>query len=34
MKINTWPKLFFALLGILTGLYLPEILGFIVSLFR
>lgn len=33
MKLNTWPKLIAALLGILVGLYLPEIWEFITSLF-
>lgn len=33
MKINSWPKLIAAMLGILAGLYLPEILSFIRSLF-
>jgi len=34
MKLNTWPKLLCALLGILAGLYFPEIWAFITSLFR
>jgi len=34
MKINSWPKLIAALLGIFVGLNLPEILDFIASLFR
>lgn len=33
MKLNTWPKLLAALLGILVGLYFPEIWNFITSLF-
>ena len=33
MKINTWPKLIAAILGILVGLYFPEIWDFITSLF-
>ena len=33
MKINTWPKLIAAILGILVGLYFPEIWNFITSLF-
>jgi hypothetical protein len=33
MKINSWPKLFAAMVGILVGLYLPEIWAFITSLF-
>ena len=34
MKLNSWPKLIAAMLGILAGLYLPEIWEFITSLFR
>jgi hypothetical protein len=34
MKINSWPKLFAALLGIFLGFNLPEIWAFLVSLFR
>lgn len=33
MKINSWSKLIAAILGILAGLYLPEIWDFITSLF-
>lgn len=33
MKLDTFPKLFFALLGILVGFYLPEIWNFIQGLF-
>ena len=33
MKINTWPKLIAAILGILAGLYFPEIWNYITSLF-
>lgn len=33
MKIDSLPKLFFAMLGIFAGLYLPEILAFIQGLF-
>lgn len=33
MRIDSWPKLFSAIGGILVGLYLPEIWAFIVSLF-
>lgn len=33
MKINTVPKLIAAMLGILAGLYFPEILAFLKSLF-
>ena len=33
MKINSVPKLIAALLGILVGLYFPEIWNFITSLF-
>ena len=33
MKINSWPKLFAAMAGILVGLYFPEIWNFITSLF-
>ena len=33
MKINSWPKLFAAMGGILIGLYFPEIWNFITSLF-
>ena len=34
MKIDSFPKLIAALLGILVGFNLPEIWNFIVSLFR
>ena len=34
MKINSLPKLLCAILGILVGLYFPEIWAFISSLFR
>ena len=34
MKIDSTAKLIAAILGILAGLYLPEICGFITSLFR
>ena len=33
MKINSLPKLAAAILGIIAGLYLPEVLNFIRSLF-
>lgn len=33
MKINSVPKLIAAILGILVGLYFPEIWNFITSLF-
>ena len=33
MKINSLPKLIAAVLGILVGLYFPEIWNFITSLF-
>ena len=33
MKIDSVPKLIAAILGIMAGLYLPEILSFIRSLF-
>ena len=33
MKINSVPKLIAAILGIIVGLYLPEIWDFITSLF-
>ena len=33
MKIDSLPKLICAVLGILVGLYLPEIWAFITSLF-
>jgi len=33
MKINTWPKLIAAILGILAGLCFPEIWNYITSLF-
>ena len=33
MKINSVPKLIAAILGILAGLYLPEIWEFLTSLF-
>ena len=34
MKIDSFPKLIAAILGILVGLNLPEITSFIMSLFR
>ena len=34
MKIDSTAKLISAILGILVGLYLPDIWAFIVSLFR
>jgi len=34
MRIDSLPKLFFALLGILVGFNLPEIWAFIQGLFR
>ena len=34
MKINSIPKLIAAVLGILIGLFYPEIWAFITSLFR
>ena len=33
MKLDSLPKLIAAILGILAGLYLPEIWNFITSLF-
>ena len=33
MRIDSWQKLFFAMLGIFAGLYLPEILEFFRNLF-
>lgn len=33
MKINSVPKLIAAILGILAGLYFPEIWAFLTSLF-
>ena len=34
MRIDSWPKLFAAMTGILLGLYGPEIWAFLTSLFR
>lgn len=34
MKLDSWPKFFAALLGILVGFNLPEIWEFIRSLFQ
>ena len=33
MKLNTWPKLIAAILGILIGFNLPEIWEFLTGLF-
>lgn len=33
MKLNSLPKLIAAILGIIAGLYLPEIWNFLTSLF-